>query len=138
MKRLLSFAIILSAMHALHASPVSFEWNEPGTMPAKAARPFAGFAGDGSFLFAGGTDFASVDDGSIVKVYGQKIFSLSPDGVWTEKGELPHRVGDGVACEVDGKIFCAGGTDGVADFMDAYLISSDGTIEPLPELPEEG
>ena len=119
---------------AVTATPVEVDWKAGETMPAKVARPFFGFLSDGRFLVAGGSDFV---DGK--KVYRSGIYARELDGKWTKVGELPHPVAEGVCCETPNGIFCAGGTDGQATFVEAFLLAIDNgasrisSLSPLPE-----
>jgi len=119
------------------ATPVAIEWQAPAQAPVKAARAFGGFIGDGRFLMAGGTDFVATPEGVPVKVFGDAVCVREADGSWKQTGTLPHKVGEGVSAEVQGRIFCAGGTDraGGEAFKDAYLLDGTGLTQ-LPELPE--
>lgn len=100
----------------LLATAVALNWGTPETCPAKVARPFGGYLADGSFLVAGGSNF----EGD-TKVYTKDVFVRSPAGEWTKVGVLDKNVAEGVTCEIPGGIFCAGGTDGVNVFSDAYV-----------------
>ena len=133
MRALVVAASLLSSMSLL-ASPVEVDWKSPEAVPAKAARPFSGFLSDGTFLFAGGSDFS---DG--VKVYAKDVFLRSTDGKWSKVGELPHPVAEGVSCSTPQGLFCAGGTDGASVSSDAFLVVIDGAAvrrTQLPSLPE--
>ena len=127
---------VLIAASLMLATPVAIEWQAPAQAPVKAARAFGGFASGGKFVMAGGTDFVETPDGARVKVYGDAIAVRGEDGSWSVAGKLPHPVGEGVSAQVPGGIFCAGGTDGVNRFADAYLIDENGTVTALPALPE--
>ena len=123
---------------AVGATPVAVDWQAQETLPAKVARPFAGFAPDGRFVVAGGSDFV---DGK--KVYRADIQVREADGKWAKVGELPHPVAEGVSCavEVDRRdyVFCAGGTDGATAFSDAFLLAVENggfRLTELPPLPE--
>ena len=128
---------VLIAASLMLATPVAIEWQAPAQAPVKAARAFGGFAGDGRFVMAGGTDFVATPEGGRVKVFGDAVCVRGADGAWTQTGTLPHPAGEGVSAEVQGWIFCAGGTDraGGEAFKDAYLLNG-AEIKPLPELPE--
>ena len=133
MRALVVAASLLSSMSLL-ASPVEVDWMTPEAVPAKAARPFSGFLSEGSFLFAGGSDFV---DG--VKVYAKDVFLRSADGKWSKVGELPGPVAEGVSCATAQGLFCAGGTDGATASSDAFLVSVEGAAvrrTQLPALPE--
>lgn len=120
---------------AAFATPVAVEWKPAETAPVKAARPFAGFLPDGSFVVAGGSDFVGG-----TKVYGKDVCVRTPDGAWKKVGELPRPVAEGVCCETPKGIFCAGGTDGTKVFDDAFLLTVENgavRVTPLPlSLPE--
>ena len=88
--RRLALALAVTSAFAAVATPVSVVWKPSETLPAKEARPFAGFLPDGRFVFAGGSHF----EGD-VKTYSSAVFVRSPDGEWTAPGELPRRVADG-------------------------------------------
>ena len=68
MIRRLLLTAIGAACAAAMAAPVALDWKAQETMPAKVARPFAGFLPDGRFVVAGGSDFV---DGK--KVYRSGI-----------------------------------------------------------------
>ena len=65
----------LCAVVTAVASPVAVDWKAGETLPAKVARPFAGFLPDGRFVVAGGSDFV---DGK--KVYRSGIYARELDG----------------------------------------------------------
>ncbi len=131
MRKLTAYAaVVLAAVSTASATPVAVEWKAPETMPAKAARPFSGFLPDGSFLFAGGSDFA---DG--VKTYSSAVYVRDANGTWNAAGTLPRAVAEGVSCEVPGGVFAAGGTDGSQVFSDACILTG-GETKALPPLPE--
>lgn len=116
------------------ATPVAVDWKATETAPVKAARPFAGFLADGSFLVAGGSDFEGTN-----KVYRRDVVVRSADGKWARVGELPRPVAEGVSCETSKGIFCAGGTDGTKVFDDAFLLTVENgasRIQALPPMPE--
>ena len=144
------------------ASPVAVAWQAGEGMPAKVARPFAGFLKDGWFVVAGGT----THDGT-TKQYVREIFLLptakgqsqtpdsapekttDPDGIQKIKvGELPEGVGfaEGVSATVPQKgLFCAGGgistnNQKTAKAFLLQLTEDSWThgckIEHLPDLPE--
>ena len=124
--KLASVAAGVLCAGATLASPVAVAWQAGEGMPAKVARPFAGFLKDGWFVVAGGT----THDGT-TKQYVREIFLLptakgqsqtpdpapekttDPDGIQKIKvGELPEGVGfaEGVSATVPQKgLFCAGG-----------------------------
>ena len=140
MIRRLVTTFAIAACVAAAAAPVAVEWKAGETMPARAARPFAGFLGDGTFLVAGGSDFAGGR-----KVYSSGIFARSRDGRWSKAGELPRRVAEGVCCETPRGLFCAGGVaeagsgGRVGPVADAFLLTvGNGTsrVSGLPSLPE--
>ena len=115
---------------AAFATPVAVEWKPAETAPVKAARPFAGFLPDGSFVVAGGSDFVGG-----TKVYGKDVCVRTPDGAWKKVGELPRPVAEGVCCETPKGIFCAGGTDGQTKFAEAFLLNVENgavCVTPLP------
>ena len=120
MEMLKSLALVALLAPMAQATPVEVQWGAGETLPVKVARPFGGFLPDGAFLVAGGSDFV---DG--VKVYGDSVCVRSGDASspsrWTVVGRLPHRVAEGVSCEVPTGVFCAGGTDGETDYADAYI-----------------
>ena len=132
-------AMILAATEMIltaGATPVAVDWKATETAPVKVARPFAGFLADGSFLVAGGSDFEGTN-----KVYRRDVVVRSADGKWTNVGELPRPVAEGVSCETPKGIFCAGGTDGQAKFSDAFLLTVENgasRIQALPPMPEPG
>ena len=126
----LIFAVSAVLGVAASASPVAVEWKESETLPTSVARPFSGFLPDGSFLVAGGSDFV---DGK--KVYRSGIYARELDGKWSKVGELPRSVAEGVSCETQKGIFCAGGTDGTKVFDDAFLLGVENgafRVTPLP------
>lgn len=119
------------------ATPVALEWKSPEEMPAKMARPFAGFLPDGRFVVAGGSDFKG-DPETAVKSFSKDIFTRSADGIWSKSGELPRPVAEGATCETKRGVLCAGGTDspdGAASMSGAFILTGDG-IDELPPLPE--
>ncbi len=128
-------ALALAFAPAKAATPVAVSWKAGETMPSKVARPFSGFLPDGSFAVAGGSDFEGTN-----KVYRADVSVRAPDGKWTKAGDLPHPVAEGVSCETPKGIFCAGGTDGVNVFDDAFLLAVENgavRVTPLPlSLPE--
>lgn len=117
MIRRLLLTAIGAACAAAMAAPVALDWKAQETMPAKVARPFAGFLPDGRFVVAGGSDFV---DGK--KVYRSGIYARELDGKWSKVGELPHPIAEGVCCETSKGIFCAGGTDGETVFTNTFEI----------------
>ena len=140
-KMMLAVAGVICAGAAV-ASPVAVEWKAGETVPTKVARPFAGFLKDGTFLVAGGSDFV---DGK--KVYGSGIYARAQDAKWTQVGELPQPIAEGVCCETPKGIFCAGGVSGgrgatALPVADAFLLTlEDGAsrvsrLTSLPPLPE--
>ena len=106
--------LVLSAFSA----PVAVEWKPSETLPAKVARPFAGYLADGRFVVAGGSDF---EGGK--KVYRADIHVREPGGTWTRVGALPYAVAEGVCCETPRGLFIAGGTDGEKVFSTAALMT---------------
>ena len=135
MKVTLAPFLALFTLAAAAKSPVAVEWRGAGeTLPAAVARPFAGFLPDGSFLIAGGSNF---ENGK--KVYLADINVRAQDGTWKKIGALPRGVAEGVTCETPTGIFCGGGTDGKAKFVEAFLLTvENGTsrVSSLPSLPE--
>ncbi len=114
---------------ACAATPISIQWQEPATLPVKAARPFGGFLPDGQFLFAGGSDFVNG-----AKTYSKDVYVRAKDGNWSKVGELPQALAEGVTCETPKGIFAAGGTDGATVSQKAYLLTGKETVA-LPDLP---
>lgn len=110
---------------ALLATAVALNWSATETAPTAVARPFGGFLPDGSFLVAGGSSFVRNADGSSTKVYADTVSVRSAEASasprWTVVGRLAHPVAEGVTCEMPAGVFCAGGTDGETDYVDAYL-----------------
>ena len=51
---ILSIVVIALVAATSFATPVAVDWQAQETLPAKVARPFAGFAPDGRFVVAGG------------------------------------------------------------------------------------
>ena len=138
MKTIITSFLVLFTFAAAAKSPVAVEWRGAGeTFPAAVARPFAGFLSDGSFLIAGGSNF---EKGK--KVYLADINVRAQDGTWKKVGALPRGVAEGVTCETPTGIFCGGGTDGKAKFVEAFLLSASCVasepyhLERLPDLPE--
>ena len=138
MTRRLVLAAACAACAAAMASPVAVEWKAGETMPAKVARPFAGFLPDGRFLVAGGSYF---EGGK--KMYSADILVRELGGTWKKVGELPHPVAEGVSSAVElgkkGVLFCAGGTDGKTAFAEALLLAAENgtsSVSSLPSLPE--
>ena len=137
---MIRFAFVAAAalsMPVSAASPVAVEWKSPEAAPVKAARPFAGFLPDGSFLVAGGSDF--VIDETVnrpKKVFSKDVFLRSPDGVWRKTGELPADVAEGVCCETSLGLFCAGGNAGRSKYKNAFILRGDASREALPDLSE--
>ena len=130
--RRLSLVGVVFAAAVCCAAPVSVEWKAPGTMPVKVARPFAGYLPDGRFVIAGGSDFV---DGA--KVYRADINVRTPDGVWTKVGDLAAPLAEGVSCETEKGLFCAGGTDGAGASAKAFLFEGgEQGLRALPDLPE--
>ena len=130
-----AMACAVACASAAWATPVEVDWKAGETMPVAVARPFGGFLPDGTFLVAGGSNF---EGGS--KAYVADINIREQDGTWKKIGNLPRALSDGVCCETPNGIFCAGGTDGNAKFVDAFLLSKgdDGSVAfaQLPSLPE--
>ncbi len=131
MIRRLLLTVIGAACAAAMAAPVAVDWKAQETMPAKVARPFAGFLPDGRFVVAGGSDFV---DGK--KVYRSGIYARELDGKWSKVGELPHPIAEGVCCETSKGIFCAGGTDGKDKFFNKFLLSVENGKADCRELPD--
>ena len=142
-KAVISAAIAFAAVVS-NATPVAVEWKSGETMPAKVARPFAGYLSDGRFVVAGGSYF---EGGK--KMYSADINVRELNGKWGNVGDLPRAVAEGVSCVVEinkkGFVFCAGGTDGQSSFSDAFVLSFSGEIglpgatlhtQWLPSLPE--
>ena len=138
MNRITLCTAALFAQLAALSAPIAVDWQPMSEMPFAAARSFSGFLPDGSFLVAGGSEFVESADGSgqKVKTYLDSIALRAADGTWSLlKTKLPHPVAEGVSCEVNGGIFCAGGTDGKVGFADAYWFDG-GSFKSLPDLPE--
>ncbi|MBO7683576.1 MAG: sodium/solute symporter [Kiritimatiellae bacterium] len=131
MRLFVSMALAAAAMPALAGSPVAVAWKGQERMPAPAARPFAGFLSDGSFVVAGGSDFR---DGR--KTYLKDIAVRDAGGAWKKVGELPSPVAEGVSAETPFGLFCAGGTDGSRRLDEAFILRADGTREGCAGLPE--
>ena len=133
-KKLVALAAAAASAFAACATPVSFDWKARETVPAKEARPFAGFLPDGSFVFAGGSHF----EGD-VKTYSNGVWLRTPDGEWKGAGTLADGVAEGVSCETPKGLFCAGGTDGENVFDAAFLLNvenGEASVKPLPPVPE--
>ena len=131
MIRRLLLTVIGAACAAAMAAPVAVDWKAQETMPAKVARPFAGFLPDGRFVVAGGSDFV---DGK--KVYRSGIYARELDGKWSKVGELPRAVAEGVSCETPKGLLCAGGADGKDKFSNAFLLSVENGKADCRELPD--
>ena len=117
MKKLLLAVATLSTVAAF-ATPVEVDWKAGETMPSAVARPYCGFLPDGKFLLVGGSNFENDK-----KVYYPYIYLRALDGTWKKLNELPIGVADGVSCETPRGVFCAGGTDGVTTFSEAFIMS---------------
>ena len=135
MKTIITSFLVLFTLTAAAKSPVAVEWRGAGeTFPAAVARPFSGFLPDGSFLIAGGSNFEASK-----KVYLSDIYVRAQDAKWKKIGALPRGIAEGVTCETPKGIFCGGGTDGKARFVETFLLSvENGTsrVSSLPSLPE--
>ena len=94
MHKTLVLIIAAAICSAAFATPVEVDWKAGETMPAKVARPFAGFLPDGRFVVAGGSYF---EGGK--KMYSADIAVRELDGTWKKVGELPRVVAEGVSCE---------------------------------------
>ena len=130
MKKLL-LLVVGFVTTAAFATPVEVDWKAGETMPAKVARPFAGFIADGSFIVAGGSNFI---DGK--KVYSKDIFVRNHNGKWAKVGELPRAVAEGVCCGTPKGVFCAGGTDGKDKLFNAFLLSVENGKADFCALPD--
>ena len=86
MKTIVTSFLALFTLTAAAKSPVAVEWRGAGeTVPAAVARPFGGFLPDGSFVVAGGSNFAG---GS--KTYVSDVSIRAQDGSWKKVGDLPR------------------------------------------------
>ena len=135
--RAVLFGLAAASCLCAAATPVEVRWGASEEMPAAVARPFGGFLPNGDFIVAGGTEFVRGADGREEKTYSKAIFlRFAETGSWAAANrELPHAVGEGVACETPRGVFCAGGTNGREVFRDAYFLTRD-ALEKLPDLPE--
>ncbi len=136
MKMKMAFLAVVSAVGITcgAATPIAVDWQAGETAPFKAARPFAGFMPDGSFLVAGGSDFIGG-----AKTYLKEIAVRSPSGEWRKVGALSAPVAEGVSASTPQGLFCAGGTDGTEGGelgARSFILKADGTVEPLPDMPE--
>lgn len=103
------------------------------------AGPFAGVS-HGALLVAGGANFPGRrpwEGGQ--KVWYDTVFALDrPDGVWHVAGTLPRPLGYGVSVTHRDAVVCAGGSDAVRHYADAFRLAwQDGRLRttPLPPLP---
>ncbi len=138
MRKMLSSAIAAVFAMAAFATPVVVEWHGEEKAPAKAARAFCGFFPDGTFIMAGGSDFAAKEPGAAPsKIYTDGIYVRTPQGEWKAAGKLPTPLAEGVAAATPAGLFCAGGTTGGTEASKkAFLLNASGSAEALPDLPE--
>lgn len=104
------------------------------------AAPFAGTAGSGEILVAGGCNFPEMPAAKGgAKHFYDAVWHLPQGGdSWQQVGRLPVPRAYGMSVTVADGIVCIGGTDGRAATSDVFLLSyHDGTVStrPLPELP---
>jgi len=131
MKKILTCSLFLIPFSFSFGAPVDVTWHAPEKLPAKVARPTAGFLPDGRFLLAGGSDFVNGQ-----KVYHSDIYVRAQDGSWKKVGEFPQKIAEAATCETPKGVFSAGGTDGKTVYNHTALIAADGKRTRLADLPE--
>lgn len=116
----------------------ALEWSELPELPNQlgVAGPFVGVHND-ALIVAGGANFPKpVWENS--KQWVDEIHVLTQkDGqfVWHKRGKLPRRIAYGGAVSTPAGVVCLGGSDSEALFDDVFLLSWDGKVCQVSELP---
>lgn len=115
------------------------DWTPLAPLPTELglAGPFTGVHGD-TLLVAGGANFPEPvwENG---KVWHEGIYALdltTKDAEWQRVGELPRKLGYGACVSVPEGVVCIGGNDADNVYADVFLLTSAGSVSPLPSLPQ--
>jgi len=120
------------------STATELDWEELPPLPMAISGHFVG-THNGALIAAGGSNFLVSPFEGGEKQWYDRIYVLPQGGdAWISAGALPHSTAYGAAVSTEEGVVCAGGSDGVQHYADAFVLTWDDgefAMESLPELP---